>query len=88
MTVNAVFFVRKLSDRKCVTCIDVLQDAYGNTLGGLVRKLGSILQTVSAEIFQSPEFHKTNFTREFSAKKVLTNLKIAAKLFSLDEIYG
>jgi high affinity choline transporter 7 len=36
MTLNGLFFVRQLSERKCVTCIDALQNAYGTTLGGLV----------------------------------------------------
>ena len=36
MTLNAWFFVRQLSEAKCVTCIDALQKAYGSALGGLV----------------------------------------------------
>ena len=36
MTLNAFVFVKHLRDRKCVTLIDVLQDAYGDTLGALV----------------------------------------------------
>ena len=36
MTINGLFFVQKLSEHNCVTCIDVLQNAYGSALGGLV----------------------------------------------------
>merc|ERR1711860_447310 len=35
MTINGLFIVPKLRAKKYVTCIDSLQDAYGQTMGGL-----------------------------------------------------
>ena len=36
MTINGLFIVPKLRAKKYVTCIDSLQDAYGQTMGGLI----------------------------------------------------